>query len=114
MNQKLVKHCEKPSKNFTMIPNWMIEGMGELSLLAKMIFFLLYSQSPNFNPCYSVLSKRICNRGSPVKEGTIKRAVKELKLAGWIEIKPVGFNSYEWHIYDRPYHSDKRNIDEEA
>ena len=49
-----------------------------------------------------------------MKEGTIKRAVKELKLAGWIEIKPVGFNSYEWHIYDRPYHSDKRNIDEEA
>ncbi len=114
MNQRLVKHCEKPSKNFTMIPNWMIDGMGELSLLAKMIYFILYRQSPNFNACYPVLAKMICNKGSPVKEGTIRRAVNELKLYGWVEIKKLGFNSYQWHIYDRPNRIDKRSIDEGA
>lgn len=106
MAQYLKKHIEKPSKCFTQIPNWMIEGLGELSLLAHIIYLVLYSQGPSFKPTHSILSKKIRNKGSPIGEATIKRATDELKKAGYLEIKKVGYNSYEWHIFDRPYNKD--------
>lgn len=102
---KLVKHIEKPRNNFTQIPNWMLEGMGELSLLAQKLYLVLYSQGPAFNPTAGCLQKKIRNKGDPVGIETIKRAIAELKQSGWIDVKPVGFNSYEYHIYDRPYHN---------
>ena len=106
MAQKLKKHIEKPSKPFTQVPNWMINGMGELSPLAFRVYLILYSQGPNFNPTHAFFTRRLRNRGSPIGEATIKRATEELKTAGYLEIKKVGYNSYEWHIYDRPYHKD--------
>lgn len=103
---RLVKHVEKPQGNFTAIPNNLIEGMGELSLLAKMLYFYLLSRfEGKYNPSVKGLSHRIYNRGSPVGYETVKRALKELETAGWIEKKKTGFNSYTWHIYDRPYHN---------
>ena len=105
IQNRLVKHVEKPTRNFSQIPNWMIEGMGELSLLAQLLYLILYSQSPAFNPSETGLAKKIRNRGSPVGIETVKRAIKELNSSGYLVISRVGYNSYEWHIFDKPYHS---------
>lgn len=78
--------------------------MGELSLLAQRFYLILYSQSPVYKPSIAGLAKKIRNKGKAVGIETAKRAIKELKESGYLVIERVGYNSYEWHLYDRPYH----------
>ena len=96
----LVKHTEKPSRDFTQIPHRIITGLGELSIGAKLMYIFLLDQSPSFNPTISGLGRQIYNRGKSVGAEAVRRWTKELKEIGLLEIRQIGFNKYQWHLFD--------------
>lgn len=102
-----IVNCTSPCKrNFTQVPNWIIEGMGELSPLAFRVYLVLfeYKTYSDCHPTIGWIAKKIRNKGHAVGNETIKRAIAELKQSGWLEIRSTGFNTYNYCLYDRPYH----------
>ena len=99
----LVKLIEKPTRDFDLIPHRVSQGLGNLSDSAFRVFLFLYSQGPNYRPSYGGLARAVYSRGHPKGESNIRRAVEELKQAGLLEIRQIGFNKYTWVLSDGTY-----------
>ncbi len=102
----LIKHYSMPDKYFTIVPNEVAQGLGDVSDSAYRVYMFLYSQGQSYKPSYGAVGKAIYCQGHPKGESNIRRAVNELKRAGLLDIQRTGYNRYNWHLYS-PLHRNK-------
>ena len=96
----LVVHRRKLESRYSQIPNSITQGLGYLSSKAKILFIFLYSQGPTYNPTIDGLAYAIWENGKKQSRSSIERQVRELQMAGLLEIERTGFKKYCWNLYD--------------
>lgn len=103
----LIKHTDKPKDNFAMIPNSLIQGMGNLSFGAKNLFLFLYSQGPNYKPSLDSLCHLIYSKGERISRASMQRYIDELKKAHRLKVTRNGFETFDYHLYEHPFKDDE-------